>query len=48
MKESKPENMLAKTAAILRALITMLEVMNTPVNPLVADFTEKVTVYVLI
>ncbi|VDP14286.1 unnamed protein product [Onchocerca flexuosa] len=40
--ESKPENMLAKTAAILRALITMLEVLNTPVSPLVADFVEKV------
>ncbi|EJD76312.1 hypothetical protein LOAG_16705 [Loa loa] len=42
VNESKPENMLAKTAAILRALITMLEVMNTAVSPLVSDFTEKV------
>lgn len=42
MNESTPENMLAKTAAILRALSTMLEVMNTPVSPLVIDFTEKV------
>uniref|UniRef100_A0A915PYZ3 non-specific serine/threonine protein kinase n=1 Tax=Setaria digitata TaxID=48799 RepID=A0A915PYZ3_9BILA len=40
--ESKAENMLAKTAAILRALITMLDVLNTPVNPLVADFAVKV------
>ncbi|MCP9257965.1 BMA-SMG-1, isoform e [Dirofilaria immitis] len=42
MNESKPENMLAKTAAILRALITMFEVLNTSVNPLIADFIEKV------
>uniref|UniRef100_A0A0R3RSZ9 non-specific serine/threonine protein kinase n=1 Tax=Elaeophora elaphi TaxID=1147741 RepID=A0A0R3RSZ9_9BILA len=40
--EAKPENKLSKTAAILRALITMLEIMNIPVNPLVADFAEKV------
>ncbi|KAL3998360.1 Phosphatidylinositol 3- and 4-kinase family protein [Acanthocheilonema viteae] len=42
VNEAKPENMLSKTAAILRALITMLEVMNIPVNSLVADFAEKV------
>lgn len=45
MNESKPENMLSKTAAILRALATMLEIMNIPVNPLIADFVEKVSVY---
>ncbi|CAG9531984.1 unnamed protein product [Cercopithifilaria johnstoni] len=42
VNNSKSENMLSKTSAILRALITMLEIMNIPVNPLVADFVEKV------